>query len=75
MCSLVLFSGDYEIIAGSCMSVKLLALRPGFATLTVTYQYNDITLRAAVTVGSYLPLKVSSVFFILIIVGAISKKI
>ena len=51
--------GDYEITAGSCMSVKLLALRPGFTTLTVTYQYADIMLKAAVTVGAYLPLRVS----------------
>ncbi|KAJ7382709.1 hypothetical protein OS493_033272 [Desmophyllum pertusum] len=49
---------DYEITAGSCMSVKLLALRPGFTTLTVTYQYKEIILRAAVTVGAYHPLKV-----------------
>ena len=54
----MLFSADYEITAGSCMSVKLVALRPGFTTLTVTYQYNDIILRAAVTVGAYHPLKV-----------------
>ena len=50
---------DYEIQAGSCMSVKLLALRSGFTTLTVTYQYKDIILKASVTVGSYHPLKVS----------------
>ena len=55
----VIFSGDYEITAGSCMTVKLIALRPGFTTLTVSYEYGDIILKAAVTVGSYLPLKVS----------------
>lgn len=42
------------------MSVKLLALRSGFTTLTVTYQYNDIILKAAITVGSYHALKVST---------------
>ena len=57
-CLLIL--GDYEITAGSCMSVKLLALRSGFTTLTVTYQYNDIILKAAITVGSYHALKVST---------------
>ena len=41
------------------MSVKLLALRSGFTTLTVTYQYKDIILRSMVTVGAYHPLKVS----------------
>ncbi|CAH3168221.1 unnamed protein product [Porites lobata] len=51
-------NSDYEITAGSCMSVKLLALRSGFTTLTVTYQYNDIILKAAITVGSYHALKV-----------------
>lgn len=56
---LCLLLGDYEITAGSCMSVKLLALRSGFTTLTVTYQYKDIILRSMVTVGAYHPLKVS----------------
>lgn len=42
------------------MSVKLLALRSGFTTLTVTYQYNDIILKAAITVGAYHALKVST---------------
>lgn len=42
------------------MSVKLLALRSGFTSLTVTYQYNDIILKAAITVGSYHALKVST---------------
>jgi len=51
-------NGDYEITAGSCMTVKLIALRPGFTTLTVSYEYGDIILKAAATVGSYLPLKV-----------------
>ena len=41
------------------MTVKLIALRPGFTTLTVSYEYGDIILKAAATVGSYLPLKVS----------------
>ena len=41
------------------MSVKLLALRSGFSTLTVTYQYKDIILKASATVGAYHPLKVS----------------
>ena len=50
---------DYEIQAGSCMSVKLHALRSGFSTLTVTYQYKEIILKASVTVGAYHPLKVS----------------
>ena len=40
------------------MSVKLLALRPGFSALTVTYQYKEIILKASVTVGAYHPLKV-----------------
>jgi len=53
------FISDYEIQAGSCMSVKLLALRSGFSTLTVTYQYKEIILKASVTVGAYHPLKVS----------------
>lgn len=52
------FISDYEIQAGSCMSVKLLALRPGFSALTVTYQYKEIILKASVTVGAYHPLKV-----------------
>lgn len=42
------------------MSVKLLALRSGFTTLTVTYQYNDIILKAGITVGAYHALKVST---------------
>lgn len=50
---------DYEVQAGSCISVKLLALRSGFSTLTVTYQYKEIILKASVTVGAYHPLKVS----------------
>ena len=41
------------------MKVKLIALHPGFTTLTVSYEYGDIILKAAVTVGCYLPLKVS----------------
>lgn len=57
-CLLIL--GHYEITAGSCMSVKLLALRSGFTTLTVTYQYNDIILKAGITVGAYHALKVST---------------
>lgn len=56
----LLILGDYEITAGSCMSVKLLALRSGFTTLTVTYQYNDVILKAAITVGSYHALKASA---------------
>lgn len=51
-------STDYEIALGSCLSVRLVALRAGFTSLTVTYQYLDILLKATVTVGSYLPLRV-----------------
>ena len=57
--ALFLSISDYEIQAGSCMSVKLHALRSGFSTLTVTYQYKEIILKASVTVGAYHPLKVS----------------
>lgn len=60
LCTVLFLSiSDYEIQAGSCMSVKLLALRSGFSTLTVTYQYKEIILKASVTVGAYHPLKVS----------------
>ena len=60
LCTVLFLSlSDYEIQAGSCMSVKLLALRSGFSALTVTYQYKEISLKASVTVGAYHPLKVS----------------
>ena len=60
LCTVLFLSiSDYEIQAGSCMSVKLLALRPGFSVLTVSYQYKEIILKASVTVGAYHPLKVS----------------
>ena len=52
-------SDDYDIAIGSCMAVRVVALRAGFTTLTVTYQYGDIILKAAATIGSYLPLRVS----------------
>ncbi|EDO39640.1 predicted protein [Nematostella vectensis] len=48
---------DYEVAPGSCMSVRLLALRVGFTTLIVTYQYKSIVLKASITIGSYNPLK------------------
>ncbi|XP_029186949.2 LOW QUALITY PROTEIN: nuclear pore membrane glycoprotein 210-like [Acropora millepora] len=51
-------SNDYDIVIGSCMAVRVIALRAGFTTLTVTYQYGDIILKAAATIGSYLPLRV-----------------
>ena len=55
------FKGDYKIQPLSCMSVRLKALRPGFTQLTVTYQYKDILLKAAVTIGAYLPLQVNDI--------------
>ena len=55
----VFLSDDYDIAIGSCMAVRVVALRAGFTTLTVTYQYGDIILKAAATIGSYLPLRVS----------------
>ncbi|KAK2568492.1 Nuclear pore membrane glycoprotein 210 [Acropora cervicornis] len=51
-------SNDYDIAIGSCMAVRVVALRAGFTTLMVTYQYGDIILKAAATIGSYLPLRV-----------------
>ena len=46
------------------MSVRLQALHPGFMTLTVTYQFKNVLLKASVTVGAYLPLKVSPLIII-----------
>jgi hypothetical protein len=40
------------------MSVRLHALRAGFSTLAVSYQYKEIQLKATVTVGAYFPLQV-----------------
>ena len=56
---LIALSDDYDIAIGSCMAVRLVALRAGFTTLMVTYQYGDIILKAVATVGSYFPLRVS----------------
>lgn len=49
------------------MSVRLEALRPGFSILTVTYQYKDILLKAAITVGAYLPLQVCQLYLFCLI--------
>lgn len=60
-CSSDFIPDNYEIVPGSCMSVRLHALRAGFSTLTVSYQYKEIQLKATVTIGAYYPLQVLAV--------------
>ena len=49
---------EYDLALGSCMTVHLEALRPGFAILTVTFKHKDTILKASVNVGAYSPLQV-----------------
>ncbi|XP_065051433.1 nuclear pore membrane glycoprotein 210-like [Rhopilema esculentum] len=43
---------------GSCLVIKLKALKSGFATLTVSHDANGVVIKASITVGAYSPLVV-----------------
>ena len=47
-----------ELPEKGCTSITVQAFKAGHTTLTATYAYADVVLRASIVIGAYYPVKV-----------------